>query len=365
MPLNARVLLAALAAALAVQAAYAAATRRGLRRAVAAPAPAPSDRPISVVVAARDEAARLAGLVAALGAQTHAAFEVVVVDDGSSDATADLVAAWAARDARVRLVRNGRAPGKKGALETGIAAARHPALALTDADCAPPPGWLRALAGYHDAGGDAGAGTLVVLYAPYRRAPGALNRIARYETFVTGALTAAALGLGRPYMAVGRGLSYTRATFEAAGGFARHAHLLSGDDDLFVQDVAARTNARIAHAFGPATHAVSDAPASWRAWLRQKRRHLSDGRHYPPNVQRHLAAFHATSVLLWLAPLAGAPGTALLAAHLGLRVWALAPASRAFGERDLLAGVPLYEAAYLLYNALLAPASMARTLRRW
>ncbi len=70
------------------------------------PAPPVPHVPLSVVVAARDEAARLPDLLRALRRQTHhgpggkPAFEVVVVDDRSSDATGALVertaAAWAA-----------------------------------------------------------------------------------------------------------------------------------------------------------------------------------------------------------------------------------------------------------------------------
>ena len=53
--------------------------------------------PISVIVAARDEAERLPALLRSLAAQTHRPFEVVVVDDRSADATAETVRRWAGR----------------------------------------------------------------------------------------------------------------------------------------------------------------------------------------------------------------------------------------------------------------------------
>lgn len=361
MPLRSA-LLAASAGALAVQAVYLALARRGVQRSDAAPIPpAAPDVPVTVVVAARNEAHRIGAFVAAMEAQTHRALDIVVVDDGSTDATPAILAAWAARDARVRVLRNTGAPGKKGALTTGIAAARTSVVLLTDADCAPPPAWADALAGH----AARPRPPVVVGYAPYHPRPGVLNAVARYETFAAGLLTLAAVGLGRPYMAVGRNLAVPVDAFEAVGGFARHAHLISGDDDLLVQDVHATCAAPVVHALGPDTAVPSEAPTSWRAWLRQKRRHLSDGRHYPADVQMHLAAYHGSAALLWLAPLAGVGGAAMLAARLGLVAWASAPAARRLGERDLLPWLPLHEAGHGLYNALLAPVSMALTLRRW
>ncbi len=111
------------AACLAVQAGYALLLRRGFHRVRDAAPPPPSDDPVSVVIAARDEAERLPALVAALEAQTHADFEVVAVDDHSTDATPSVLNAWADHDDRVRIVTHTGAAGKKHALTAGIAAA--------------------------------------------------------------------------------------------------------------------------------------------------------------------------------------------------------------------------------------------------
>ena len=154
------------------------------------PEPSASPLPLSVVVAARNEEANLPALLAALAAQTHPDFEVIVVDDASEDGTAALVEARAEQDARFRLVRvtEPLAPRKKHALTQGIAAAHHNRLAFTDADCTPPPGWLTGLAAHAEAEPDA----VLVGYGPYRKEAGLLNAFVRYETLVTALLTAAA-----------------------------------------------------------------------------------------------------------------------------------------------------------------------------
>ncbi len=328
--------------------------------------------PCSVIVAARNEEKHLPALLEALTRQTHPRFEVVIVDDASTDATPEVVRRWSARHPNVRLVQvnEPQPPRKKHALTRGIAAARHALLAFTDADCVPPPGWIEALARRHAAAPedleDAPAGTLLIGYSPYRRAGGLLCGLARYETFVTGLYTAAAAGLGRAYMAVGRNLSYPKALFDRIGGFAHSRRSMSGDDDLLIQHVVRHDAAPVRHVFGPATYVETDAPPTWRAWLRQKRRHASAGRFYAGYARRHLAAFHLTGLLLWLAPfILGGAGLVLLAAKLAVQTLVLHRAGTVFRENDLLPGLPLWELLYAAYPLLIAPLALLRMPKEW
>jgi len=89
------------------------------------PGPAEGRTPLSVVVAAHDEAPRIGALLRDLRAQDHPAFEVIVVDDRSSDGTADAVRRAAAGDPRVRLLRvDARPPGWQGRLHAQGVGAR-------------------------------------------------------------------------------------------------------------------------------------------------------------------------------------------------------------------------------------------------
>lgn len=336
--------------------------RRAHRAARAASAPEAALPPLSVVIALHNEAEQLPGLLAALDQQTHPNAEFVLVDDASTDATAARLQAWAAARDNAQVVRVAEpvAPRKKHALARGIAAATHDRLAFTDADCTPPPHWLRRLAEAH---ASEARDTVWVGYSPMQ-GDGLLAAVARYETFVAGVYAAAAAGLGVSYTAVGRNLSYPRAVFERVGGFDRS--LLSGDDDLFVQAVRRHNAANICALLHPETFVPTAAPPSWQAWIHQKRRHVSAGRAYDLASAAALTLLNGAGALLWLAPLAlGVTGWGVLAIGLLLRQTLLGPAADALHEQRLLALFPLGEAAYALYHVLLVPLGLLRPPERW
>jgi len=95
------------------------------------------DRRLSIVLPAFNEEANVEVAVeraCAVARRLCTDYEVIVVDDGSTDATADIVAALAEPDPRVRLIRHGRNRGYGEALRTGFLGARMDLVFFTDAD---------------------------------------------------------------------------------------------------------------------------------------------------------------------------------------------------------------------------------------
>lgn len=319
---------------------------------------------ISVVVALRNEAEALPDLLEALDRQTHPSYEAILVDDASADETLDIARAWAKDRPHAQVVRieAPSRPRKKNALTQGITAAQYSLLAFTDADCVPPPEWLSVLASTHSSAPNA---TVLVGYSPLRGS-GLLGGFAGYDTLVAGMYAAATAGLGRPYLAVGRNLSYPRSVFEQVGGFAESQESMSGDDDLFVQAVHRHDAAPVRALLDERSFVPSEGPVTWRDWLHQKQRHASAGRSYPWNVGLHLTLFHSCLIALWGAPLVlGTMGLGLLATGLLVRHALLGPASQTFQEEPLLSLFPLWELGYALYHLLVVPVGVLRPPERW
>ena len=96
---------------------------------------------ISVYIPAHNSAEFLARVLDGVLAQTHPADEILVIDDGSSDATAEI----ATRYPSVTLVRHEQNSGLGAARDTALRTARNELVASLDADCVPEPGWLSGL----------------------------------------------------------------------------------------------------------------------------------------------------------------------------------------------------------------------------
>lgn len=234
---------------------------------------------VSVVVAARNEALHLEVLLQALSGQKYHDFEIVVVNDRSTDQSASLLDSWQQKIDKLRVINLQDKPdaldGKKNALTQGIHAARGAVILLTDADCVPAStDWIEGMTKpFQDHNIQ-----IVLGFSPYKYLPTWLNVFIQYETLYTAAQYWLACAWGIPYMGVGRNLAYRKSFFEQKQGFSAWQHLKGGDDDLFVgQHAQAHNTLCVAE---PAYHTLSEPETSYSAWRSQKYRHLSAGKRY-------------------------------------------------------------------------------------
>src|SRR5665213_136217 len=100
---------------------------------------------------------------------------------------------------------------------------------------------------------------------------------------------------GLPYMGVGRNLAYRKDLFFKNKGFATHIHILSGDDDLFINEVANNKNTTIE--IKPIAFTVSEPKTTFKTWFRQKKRHLTTGKFYKFKNKFMLGLYYITNLL--------------------------------------------------------------------
>jgi GT2 family glycosyltransferase len=185
------------------------------------PAP-PADGPlVSVIIPARDEAARIGGCLAGLAAQTYRRFEVLVVDDHSSDGTAEVARGYAASLPELRVLEGAPLPpgwaGKCWACWQAAGQARGELLLFLDADVKPRPGLLAAM-GARAEGGRIDLLTLVPLIE--------LGSLAeRLVLPAFSALLAAVYPFARvnnphapEFFAIGQCIMMRRAAYDSVGG---------------------------------------------------------------------------------------------------------------------------------------------------
>ncbi len=235
-------------------------------------------QPVSVIICARDEAENLKKFLPFILAQEYPVFEVIVVNDGSTDET-DIIL----RDMKLEYphLRTTFVPAgatnlstKKLALTLGVKAAQHDILLFTDADCMPEDKyWIARMARNFTPGIE-----FVLGYGAYLHQKSFVNKLITYDTLFVALQYLGYAKSGKPYMGVGRNMAFRKEVFFRHKGYASNLHLRSGDDDLMVNQAANKHNTRIEIA--PDSITWSEPKKNFRLWYYQKERHLSVSTHY-------------------------------------------------------------------------------------
>ena len=334
----------------------------------ALPAEAKGEKSVSVIICARDEAKNLRKNLHHFLNQNYRSFELLVVNDNSSDETAEVLLEFQEKSPKLRVINSQHPslPGKKIALTSGIEAAHHHVLLLSDADCRPAgPDWIRLMQGALEDGVEIGLG-----YSPYRRRPGWLNRFIRFEAIYTATQYLSFALAGQPYMGVGRNLIYTKAAFRRHDGFQHHLDLMSGDDDLFVNQAATKSNTSIMIDRG--AFVFSEPKSTLRDYYYQKFRHLTTGRRYRPFHQLLLGALSASHAAHYLAGalllLFGSQPFLVFLTYLvrmGVVSFLFRRIMRQLDDPSLWKWVPVLDAGFLLYYFSLAPVLITCKVKQW
>jgi glycosyltransferase involved in cell wall biosynthesis len=259
--------------------------------------PVKKPNPVSVIVCAHDEEQNLKELVPALLAQDHPEFEIIIVEDRSNDGSYDYLLQATQENSRLKMVRVVNKPeyinGKKFGITLGIRTARYDWLLFTDADCRPQSkNWITCMTERYDE-----QTQFVLGFSPYRKADGLLNAFIRFESLLTGIQCFGMALLGKPYMGVGRNLAYTKSLFLQSKGFNNYVGVMGGDDDLFVNLHATKSNTQIS--LGKDATTLSTPKNSWSDFMDQKLRHLFAGKRYKFSDKLILGLFMISWLITW------------------------------------------------------------------
>ena len=231
--------------------------------------------PVSVIIAAKNEAENLKKFLPKILSQNYSNFEVIVVNDGSTDNTREVLENFQHTHTNLLKVINiEKSNSKKNALTVGISSSSYEHLLFTDADCEPASeNWIATMCSKFS-----NSKKIILGYGAYQKEKTLLNAFINYDTYSISIQYFTAAKLGFPYMGVGRNLAYTKTLWQQTNGFEKDMDILSGDDDLFIANAANSNNVEISANNESFTYSVPKK--SFLDFIKQKSRHLTTSKRY-------------------------------------------------------------------------------------
>jgi cellulose synthase/poly-beta-1,6-N-acetylglucosamine synthase-like glycosyltransferase len=234
----------------------------------------------SVVVAARNEERTIEQSVRAILCQRYPVdrFELIVVNDGSSDRTGQILAELATTQKNLQILSSQKqegqgAVGKPASISRGVSAAKGKIILTTDADCFVPITWIATMVQYFEPNVAFAAGPV-----HERSNRTLLSRLSQMEYLGLITTTAGLIGAHHPIICSGANLAYRRSAFLAAQGFGSHGTWC--DDETLMHRIRERNLGDIV--FVPSTDATVETNSvdSLSSFWRQRLRWSAKGNHY-------------------------------------------------------------------------------------
>lgn len=288
--------------------------------------------PLSVVICARNESENLRRNLPAILKQDYPDFEVIVINDASTDESEDLLSELEEEypnlyhsftpDSARYISR------KKLALTLGIKASKYDWLVFTEADCTPVSDkWLRRIARNFTPSTD-----IVLGYSGYERGKGWLHKRVSFDLLFTSLRYLGFALAGKPYMGIGRNLAYRKELFFKVKGFSTHLNMQRGEDDLFINQIANENNTRVETS--PDSVIRMQPVERYKDWKEEKVSYMATARFYKGSQRWLLGLETATRLFFYVACLSGIVFGILsfhwLAAGLALLLWIVRYSAQAY-----------------------------------
>ena len=318
----------------------------------------------SIVIPARNEATNIAACIESIYNNNYPAghFEVIVVNDFSTDSTPYVVGELQKKFASLRLlslndiVHNPINAYKKKAIETAIARSANDWIITTDADCTVPATWLTTYDNFIQSSGS------VFVAAPVKfKHTGTLLSLFQSLDFISlQGIAAASVSAGFHSMCNGANLAYSKSVFNEVNGFKDVDAIASGDDMLLMQKIKQHYPGSIGYLFSSQVTVATQPEKTWKDFFNQRIRWASKATSYNDRsifmVLLLVYVFNLSFLVLLAATIAKAALIKLLIAGLLLKICCellfLFPVARFFGNQKLLYGFPLLQPVHIVYTVI-------------
>jgi cellulose synthase/poly-beta-1,6-N-acetylglucosamine synthase-like glycosyltransferase len=317
---------------------------------------------ITVIIPARDEEENIGALLNCLKAQDYPSdlFEVIVIDDHSTDKTPDIVNGM--NDPRIHLLslKDHLSPGerlnsyKKKAIEIAIGQSKGDLIVTTDADCLVTPQWLSLFGSFYQQENP------VFMAAPvaYMDETSFLKVFQSLDFMTLQGITGASVHKSVHTMCNGANLAYSKAAFYEVGGFRNIDAIASGDDMLLMHKMYLKYPDRIRF-LKSENIIVRTAPMpTWKTFINQRIRWASKADKYDDKRIIWVLAmvyfwnvwFLVTGICSIFIPGLWKTGLIFLGINTIIEMWYLWPVASFFGKKALLWYFPLAEPFHILYT---------------
>ena len=204
-----------------------------------------SQPPVSIIICAKNEAQNLQKVLPSILEQDYPEYEVVVVNDNSTDDSEDVLKRLKAQYSHLyhTYIPQGtkNLSRKKLGITLGVKATKYDALLFTEIDSRPiSKKWVANMARHFSE-----KKTIVLGFCAFGKQKGFLPKFASFDYFFSNLQMMSMALFKQPYGANGRNLAYLKKHFDSQKGYSKHRFLQIGEDDLFVNEVATKRNIAI------------------------------------------------------------------------------------------------------------------------
>jgi biofilm PGA synthesis N-glycosyltransferase PgaC len=253
---------------------------------------------VSVIVACRNEEKNLLQLLSDISGQTYSPdlFELIIVDDNSSDSTFKIAAGFTKIKNLKVLSNTGK--GKKKAIKTGVEASAATFVITTDADCRIGKNWLKTIVSFHDEYKP----EMIIGPVKLESSRGFFRRFQELEFLSLQGITAGTAVAGDPVMCNAANLAFQKNTYSDNAGNL-HYELASGDDVFLLHNIKNRSGNRIMWIESAEVMITTRVSETLSSFLRQRGRWISKAGSYSDRYTQVLAivTFVTISIQLLLA----------------------------------------------------------------